>query len=80
LRLSKRSTDGLVGKDEVEKGIRTVMESERGNELRMNALRWKILASEAMVEGRSSDKNIDEFVEEIAAKALSMSRSHVLIG
>jgi UDP:flavonoid glycosyltransferase YjiC (YdhE family) len=73
LRLSKRSEDGLVGKDEVEKGIRTVMESERGIELRMNALRWKTLASEAMVEGGSSDKNIEEFVQEIAAKASSMS-------
>lgn len=73
LRLSKRSVDGLVGKDEVEKGIRTVMESERGIELRINALRWKTLASAAMMEGGSSDKNIQEFVEEIAAKASSTS-------
>eukprot|EP00253_Pinus_taeda_P005606 PITA_05606 len=79
LRLSKRSADGVVGRDEVEKGIRIVMESERGIALRMNALRWKRLASEAMVEGGSSDKNIDEFVAEIAAKALSTSDSHVVM-
>lgn len=55
------------------------MESERGIALRMNALRWKRLASEAMVEGGSSDKNIDEFVAEIAAKALSTTDSDVVI-
>jgi len=68
LRLSKRSADGLVGKEEVEKSIRTVMETERGIEMRKNALRWKTLAREAMMEGGSSDKNIEDFVEEIAHK------------
>lgn len=42
------------------------MESERGIALLMNALRWKRLAS-----GGYSDKNMDDFVAEIAAKALS---------
>lgn len=80
LRLSKRSADGLVGKEEVEKSIRTIMETERGVELRKNALRCKTLASEAMAEGGSSDKNIDEFVQGLAAKASSMkSGSPVLI-
>jgi len=69
LRLSKRSEDGLVGKEEVEKSIRAVMESGRGIEMRKSALRWKTLARKAMVEGGSSDKNIQDFVEEIANKA-----------
>jgi len=77
LRLSKRSADGLVGREEVEKSIRTVMESERGIELRKNALQWKTSATQAMVTRGSSDKNIEEFVKEIAAKASSMYGLHV---
>jgi pathogen-inducible salicylic acid glucosyltransferase len=73
LRLNKRS-NGLVGKEEVEKCTRMVMESQLGAELRRNALRWKELSREAMVEGGSSDKNIEEFVKEIIAKAASLSR------
>jgi len=68
LRLSKGSANGLVGKEEVEKSIRTVMESGRGIEMRKSALRWKTLARKAMVEGGSSDKNIQDFIEEIANK------------
>jgi len=79
LRLSKGSADGVVGRDEVEKGIRAIMESEHGIALRTNASRCSRLASEAMVEGGSSDKNMDEFVAEMAAKALSMSRSHLVM-
>jgi len=74
LRLNKRSANGLVGKEEVEKCTRRVMESQLGAELRRNALRWKELSREAMAEGGSSDKNIEEFVKEIIAKAASLSR------
>eukprot|EP00253_Pinus_taeda_P002982 PITA_02982 len=65
LRLHKRSADGLVGKEEVEKCIKMIMETDVGVELRENALRWKTLSREAMMEGGSSDKNIEEFVQEI---------------
>uniref|UniRef100_A0A0C9RU17 Glycosyltransferase n=1 Tax=Wollemia nobilis TaxID=56998 RepID=A0A0C9RU17_9CONI len=74
LRLNKRA-DGLIGREEVEKSIRTVMESERGVQLRGNALRWKTLAREAMVKGGPSDKNIEDFVEEIIATSFSMSEN-----
>uniref|UniRef100_A0A0D6QS53 Glycosyltransferase n=1 Tax=Araucaria cunninghamii TaxID=56994 RepID=A0A0D6QS53_ARACU len=77
IRLKKRE-DGLLGREEVENSIRTVMESERGIELRKNALRWKSLAREAMVKGGSSDKNIEDFVEEIIARASSMSPSVIV--
>jgi UDP:flavonoid glycosyltransferase YjiC (YdhE family) len=79
LRVNKRSADGLVEKEEVEKCIRIVMETERGVGMRKNASRWKTLASEATVEGGSSYKNIQEIIEEIATKALSISGSGVLI-
>ena len=41
--------------------IKDVMEGERGNELKRNALKWKELARDAVNEGGSSDKNIKEF-------------------
>ncbi|GLJ25445.1 hypothetical protein SUGI_0487210 [Cryptomeria japonica] len=67
IRLNK-SRDGLVGRDEVEKSVKTIMESEEGAELRKNALHWKTLAKKAMVKAGSSDKNIDCFVHEIIAR------------
>ncbi|KAH7864072.1 hypothetical protein Vadar_025386 [Vaccinium darrowii] len=54
--------DGLVTGAEVERCVREVMEGERGNEIRKNAMKWRELAKEAVGEGGSSDKNIDEFV------------------
>jgi hypothetical protein len=75
MRLNKRSADGLVGKEEVEKCIKMVMESEVGGELRKNALRWKKLARESMVKGSSSDRNIQEFVDEIIARECPSSSS-----
>ncbi|GLJ25336.1 hypothetical protein SUGI_0485090 [Cryptomeria japonica] len=59
---------GLVGRDDVEKSIWTVMESEEGVELKKNALQWKILAKKAMVKDGSSDKNIDYFIDEVIAR------------
>ncbi|KAK9288239.1 hypothetical protein L1049_016688 [Liquidambar formosana] len=53
---------GIVRKEEIELCIREVMEGERGAEIKKNATRWKELAREAVDEGGSSDKNIEEFV------------------
>lgn len=69
LRLKTRSADGVVGKEDVEKSIRTIMESELGVQLRENALRLKKLSREAMGDGGSSDENLQEFVQEIVARA-----------
>ncbi|XP_059076999.1 UDP-glycosyltransferase 74E1-like [Cryptomeria japonica] len=64
IRLNKER-HGLIGRDEVEKSIKKIIESEGGEELRKNALQWKTLAKKAMVKGGSSDKNIDWFVHEV---------------
>lgn len=59
----KASGKGLiVTREEVEMTIKEVMHGEKANKLRNNALRWKELAKEAMSEGGSSDKHIEEFV------------------
>ncbi|XP_075661930.1 mogroside I-E synthase-like [Castanea sativa] len=57
---------GIATKEEIEFCIREVIEDERGKEKRMNSVKWKELAKEAMDEGGSSDKNIEEFVAELA--------------
>ncbi|GFY80626.1 uridine diphosphate glycosyltransferase 74E2 [Actinidia rufa] len=56
---------GIITREETELRIKEVMEGERGNELRRNAVRWKELAKEAVRKGGSSDKNIEEFVAEL---------------
>ncbi|KAL6343243.1 hypothetical protein AAG906_022159 [Vitis piasezkii] len=61
LRSVNDSNAGIVKREEIVVCIKDVMEGERGNELKRNALKWKELAREAVNEGGSSDKNIKEF-------------------
>nr|CAN67246.1 hypothetical protein VITISV_008681 [Vitis vinifera] len=61
----KADEKGIVKRQEIEMCIKEIMEGERGNEMKRNAERWKELAKEAVNEGGSSDKNIEEFVAEI---------------
>ena len=53
---------GFASKGEIELCIREVMEGESGKEMKRNSVKWKELAIEALDEGGSSDKNIEEFV------------------
>uniref|UniRef100_A0A803M5M8 Glycosyltransferase N-terminal domain-containing protein n=1 Tax=Chenopodium quinoa TaxID=63459 RepID=A0A803M5M8_CHEQI len=65
----KVDDQGFLNSDELEFSIREVMEGERAKEIRSNATKWKQLTKEAMEEGGSSDRNIEEFI----AKLLSYS-------
>ena len=56
---------GIVAKEQIELCIKEVIEGERGKEMKMNSVRWKELAKEAVDEGGSFDKNIEEFVEKL---------------
>jgi pathogen-inducible salicylic acid glucosyltransferase len=56
---------GLVKLEAIENCIREIMEGERGEEIKKNALKWRKLAREAVDEGGSSDKNIEEFVAKL---------------
>ncbi|KAK7373475.1 hypothetical protein VNO80_06884 [Phaseolus coccineus] len=60
----KASVDGKhVARREVLKHcIREVMDTERGKEMKRNAMQWKTLAANAVNEGGSSHRNIAEFV------------------
>ncbi|KAJ0093005.1 hypothetical protein Patl1_26894 [Pistacia atlantica] len=53
---------GIVTREEIELCIREVMEGQRSKNIRRNSEKWKELAKEAVDEGGSSDKNIEEFV------------------
>ncbi|XP_044498739.1 mogroside IE synthase-like isoform X2 [Mangifera indica] len=56
---------GIVTREEIEGCIREVMEGERSEDFRRNSEKWKQLAKEAVDEGGSSDKNLEEFVAAI---------------
>ncbi|KAG7645207.1 putative UDP-glucuronosyl/UDP-glucosyltransferase, UDP-glycosyltransferase family [Arabidopsis thaliana] len=58
----KADSDGFVRREEFVRRVEEVMEGEQGKEIRKNAEKWKVLAQEAVSEGGSSDKNINEFV------------------
>lgn len=62
---AKVDGDAIFTAEEIGKCIREVMEGERGKEIRKNSLKWKELAREAVDEGGSSDKNIDDFVKQL---------------
>lgn len=62
----KMDEKGMVRREKVEECIKEVMEEgERREEIKKNAVKWKELAKEAVDEGGSSDKNINEFVSKI---------------
>ena len=55
----------IATKEQMELCIREVIEGERVKEMKMNSVRWKELAKEAMGEGGSFDQNIEEFVAKL---------------
>lgn len=56
---------GFFTRQEVELCVRQVMHGERGLDIKRNSAKWKVLAKEAVDEGGSSDKKIDEFVAQL---------------
>ncbi|KAJ3674698.1 hypothetical protein LUZ60_005314 [Juncus effusus] len=60
---------GIVRKEEVKRCVEEVMDGERGDDIRKNAKRFKEQAKEAIGEGGSSDRNINEFVDYLNAMA-----------
>lgn len=65
---------GVVRREVVEMCIREVMEERKGKQMKENAIKWKALAKDAISEGGSSDKNIDEFVNKVAASSKSCTK------
>ncbi|XP_016570238.2 UDP-glycosyltransferase 74F2 [Capsicum annuum] len=61
---AKQDDKGIVRREVIEECIKLVME-EKGKVIRENAKKWKELARNAVDEGGSSDKNIEEFVSKL---------------
>lgn len=57
--------DDIVGREEIESCLRTLMEGEMGKEFKRNAIKYRDLAKEAVSEGGSSYANIYKFMFEI---------------
>ncbi|THG07812.1 UDP-glycosyltransferase 74G1-like [Camellia sinensis] len=62
---AKMDDKGIVRREVLEACMKEVFEGKKKNEVKMNAMKWKKLAKEALGDGGSSDKNIDEFVAEL---------------
>ncbi|XP_073135286.1 UDP-glycosyltransferase 74G1-like [Henckelia pumila] len=63
---AKRDEKGLVGREEIVRCVKLVMEGEKEEEImRSNSIKWKELARKAVDEGGSSDQNIQEFVSSL---------------
>ncbi|KAL8536804.1 hypothetical protein ACS0TY_012105 [Phlomoides rotata] len=62
---AKVNDDGVATRETISSCIREVVEGDRGEEIKKNVTKWKELARESMVEGGSSDLNIEEFVSSL---------------
>ncbi|XP_058779084.1 mogroside IE synthase-like [Vicia villosa] len=59
---------GIVRRETLEDCIKEMMETEKGNEMKKNAMKWKSAARNCVDEGGSSDENIADFVKELTLR------------
>lgn len=64
--------DKIVPRDEVEKCLKEATEGVKAEEMRRNAAEWKLKAENAFSEGGSSDKNLQEFVDEVKRRSVDV--------
>ncbi|KAF8404947.1 hypothetical protein HHK36_009842 [Tetracentron sinense] len=66
VRLGRGESAGeLVSREEVERCVVEATRGPKAEEMKKNSLKWKKAAEEAVVEGGSSDRNIQSFVDDI---------------
>lgn len=58
--------EGFVEKEEVTRVVRLLMQESLGSDIHKHARKMQQLAHEAMAPGGSSQKNLDDFVKELA--------------
>ncbi|KAL5718237.1 hypothetical protein ACHQM5_011166 [Ranunculus cassubicifolius] len=56
---------GYITREEIQRCIKEVMEGEKTEKIKRNALKWKELAVEAVTNGGTTDRNIVEIVERL---------------
>ncbi|XWS09465.1 hypothetical protein CRYUN_Cryun40dG0086900 [Craigia yunnanensis] len=62
---TRMNDKGIITKEEIEGCIREIMDGDKTKDMKKNSEKWKKLAIEAVNEGGSSDKNIEEFVAKL---------------
>ncbi|KAK7282500.1 hypothetical protein RIF29_11332 [Crotalaria pallida] len=67
----------IVTREVLKHSIWEIMESEKGKEMKRNAMQWKTLAREAVGEGGSSHKNITEFLDGLFHLQTKCTESHI---
>ncbi|EPS58846.1 hypothetical protein M569_15966, partial [Genlisea aurea] len=65
VRLSGGGYDEVVGREEIAMRIEEVVGGEKGVELKKNCRKWKELARDAVSQGGTSFKNVDQFVKKL---------------
>lgn len=63
----KANEKGLVSREEITHCLEEIMHGQRAEKIKENAGKWKALAKEAVGEGGSSDKHIDEIIDLLAS-------------
>lgn len=62
----------LITRDVVEKSLLEATVGPKASETRENALKWKAAAEAAAAEGGSSDRNVQDFVDEIKRRSIAI--------
>ena len=57
--------DGIFQSENIKSAIREVMEGERARDIKKSATKWRNVAIEAISQGGTSDKNIEEFISKL---------------
>lgn len=65
--------DKIITRDEVEKCLLEAMKGPKAAEMKQNALKWKAAALAAVEEGGSSDRNLQEFVDEVRRRSVGVT-------
>ncbi|KAK7339513.1 hypothetical protein VNO77_20184 [Canavalia gladiata] len=68
----------VVSREALKHCIREILESERGKEMKRNAMQWKNLAAGAVSEGGSSHRNITEFVQSLFHVQSTCTQSQII--
>ncbi|KAI3774694.1 hypothetical protein L1987_49254 [Smallanthus sonchifolius] len=68
----------VIGREEVEECLREATSGVRTAEMKTNAMKWKKAAQEAVAEGGTSDRNIQEFVDEVRKLSLKKGQKHII--
>ncbi|PWA42105.1 UDP-glucuronosyl/UDP-glucosyltransferase [Artemisia annua] len=69
----KKSSEGSISGDEVERCVEEIMSGPRSTEFKKNAAELKLAACRALTDGGSSENNIQMFINEIIASSSSNS-------